>query len=60
LDTKEENKARVRYICDNSKLEWKDNGRYGRIMPAGSFTDSEIVLQKFAETLSEIEKVKIY
>jgi hypothetical protein len=59
LDTKEENKARVRYICDKTKLEWKDNGRYGRIMPAGSFTDPEIVMQKFIETLSEIEKVKI-
>lgn len=60
LDTKEENKARVRYICNNSKLEWKDNGRYGRIMPAGSFTDPEIVLQKFKETLYEIKKVKIW
>jgi|GEM_PF-2778165 len=59
IDTKEINKARVRYVCDNSKLEWKDNGRYGRIMPAGSFTDPEIVLKKFIETLSEIEKVKI-
>lgn len=58
LDTKEINKARVRYICNNSKLEWKDNGRYGRIMPAGSYTDPEIVLEKFKETLSEILKVK--
>jgi hypothetical protein len=59
IDTKEINKARVRHVCDNSKLEWKDNGRYGRIMPAGSFTDPAIVLQKFTETLSEIEKIKI-
>lgn len=59
LDLKKHNKERVRYICDNSRLEWKDNGRYGRIMPAGSYNDPEIVLRKFIETLSEIEKVKI-
>ncbi|SEM84035.1 hypothetical protein SAMN04489760_1632, partial [Syntrophus gentianae] len=34
IDTQEVNKRRVRYICDNTNLEWKDGGRYGRIMPA--------------------------
>ncbi|MBF0243488.1 MAG: GIY-YIG nuclease family protein [Desulfamplus sp.] len=59
IDLKKESKERVRYICDRTKLEWKDNGRYGRIMPAGSYTDQYIVLQKFKETLFELEKVKI-
>lgn len=59
IDGKKHNKERVRYICDNSKLEWKDNGRYGRIMPAGTYSDPLIVLERFKETVAEIEKVKI-
>lgn len=59
LDGKKENKDQVRYICDNSKLEWKDNGRYGRIMPAGTYSDPKIILEKFKETLAEIDKVEI-
>lgn len=59
LDTQKHNKAQVRHICDNSRLEWKDNGRYGRIMPAGTYSDPKIILEKFKETLAEIEKVKI-
>ncbi|MBV5329347.1 MAG: GIY-YIG nuclease family protein [Chlorobium sp.] len=57
LDGKKYNKERVRYICDNSRLEWKDNGRYGRIMPAGTYSDPKIILEKFKETLAEIEKI---
>ncbi|MGV1099912.1 LEM-3-like GIY-YIG domain-containing protein [Thiovibrio sp. JS02] len=59
LNGKKANKERVRYICDNSRLEWKDNGRYGRIMPAGTHSDPMIILEKFKETLAEIEKVRI-
>jgi hypothetical protein len=59
LNGKKLNKERVRYICDNSRLEWKDNGRYGRIPPAGTHRDQKIILEKFKETLAEIEKVRI-
>jgi hypothetical protein len=59
IDGKKHNKERVRFICDNSRLECKDNGRYGRIMPAGTYTDPNKILEKFKETLAEIEKVQI-
>lgn len=59
IDGKAHNKERVRHICDNSKLVHKDNGRYGKIMPAGMHSDPAIILEKFKEMLHEIEKVKI-
>jgi hypothetical protein len=59
IDTKAHNKERVRYICNNSNLEFKDNGRYGKIMPAGMHSDPQIILAKFKEMLSEIERVEI-
>lgn len=58
LNGKKHNKERVRYICDHSKLEWKDNGRYGRIRP-GTHSDHKIILEEFKETLAEIEKVQL-
>jgi hypothetical protein len=57
IDTKEVNKARVRYICDNTKLEWKDGGRYGRIMPAKPYRNVSAILEKFKETYSELQKI---
>jgi hypothetical protein len=57
LDGKKQHKERVKEICEQTKIECKDNGRYGRIMPAGSHTDPYIVLDKFKETLSELNKV---
>ena len=59
LDLKGCNKQRVREICEKSILEWRDNGRYGRIMPAGTYSDPKTILRKFKETLSEIEKIEI-
>jgi hypothetical protein len=57
LDGKKHHKERVKDICGQTKIECKDNGRYGRIMPAGSYTDPCDVLEKFQETLSELNKV---
>ena len=57
IDTKEVNKARVRYICDNTKLEWKDGGRYGRVMPARPYRDVSVILEKFKETYAELQKI---
>jgi hypothetical protein len=57
IDTKEANKARVRYICDNTLLEWKDGGRYGRIMPAKPYRDVSVILEKFKETYTELQKI---
>jgi len=52
-----EHKQRVIDICEQTKLEAKDKGRYGRIMPPGSSADPYAVMEKFKETLAEIEKV---
>lgn len=57
IDTKEGNKARVRYICDNTRLEWKDGGRYGRIMPAKPYRDVSVILEKFKETYAELQNI---
>ncbi len=57
LDVKKHHKDRVKEICDQTKIECKDKGRYGRIMPAGSYTDPYVVLEKFKETLAELDKV---
>jgi len=57
LDGRKHHKERVKDICAQTKIEYKDNGRYGRIMPAGSYTDPYVVLEKFKETLAELEKV---
>ena len=58
IDCKAVNRERVKYICENTRLECKDNGRYGKIMPAGMYSDRVIILEKFKEMLSELEKVK--
>ncbi len=55
LNGKAANRAKVQEICNNTKLEWKNDGRYGRIMPAGTYNDPLVILVKFKETLSEIE-----
>jgi hypothetical protein len=57
LDTKAHNKERVREICNRTILEYKDNGRYGRIMPARHYTDEYEILALFRQTLAELEKV---
>lgn len=57
LDGKKHHKERVKEICKQTKIECKDNGRYGRMMPAGSHTDPYVVLEKFKETLSELDRV---
>ena len=59
LNLKECNRKRVRYICEKTILEWRDNGRYGRILPAGTYRDPRTILDKFEQTLSEVEKVEI-
>lgn len=57
LSGKKDHKQRVKDICDQTKLEAKDNGRYGRIMPPGSESEFSLVLERFRETLAELEKV---
>ena len=59
LDLKVCNKQRVRDICEKTNLVCRDNGRYGRILPAGTYSDPKTILRKFRETLSEIEKTEI-
>lgn len=59
IDLKAANRERVKYICDNTRLECKNNGRYGKIMPAGMHTDRVVILKKFREMLAELESVKI-
>lgn len=56
LDTKAHNKECVREICDRTLLEYKDNGRYGRLMPAKHFTDKHEILEMVKRTLAEIGK----
>ena len=57
LSGQKEHKQRVIDICAQTELEAKDRGRYGRIMPAGSYADPYIVMEKFRDTLTELEKV---
>lgn len=57
LDGKMHSKQRVKDICIQTKIEYKDNGRYGRIMPAGSHTDPYLVLEKFKDTLAGLERM---
>ncbi|MFT5725910.1 MAG: hypothetical protein ACI8PB_000026 [Desulforhopalus sp.] len=59
VDLKQHNRDKVIKICNNSRLEYKDRGRYGRIMPAGTYSDPKVIVEKFRKTLSEVEKVKI-